>query len=257
LSDIAIGVLKMAKATVRISMPPFSLIAEHLARDDDFLADAKVLLAIDVPAYEALRKRLAEDKSFLDRDSLVQLVLSALGPGSPADEIGRIIWRFHRLVRQKSEEPLEKSQAILCDAIRKHSKKLSKEDREKLAERITALAVAPQSLARHYKAEQLAESVGVKLLDAQLICDIRPVFDESRSEIEGAIPVSTLQLDIAQHDGSSSRIEVLVTEQQVLELCEKSQLAARKLSIIKRLLSAKSIAVPSTSATLAEKDREP
>ena len=75
------------------------------------------------------------------------------------------------------------------------------EQRKLLADRIEKLVAVPAGLARQYKAEQLAEATGTELEDLQVICDLRPVFNEERSEIEGAIPISTLKLDVLGPNG--------------------------------------------------------
>ena len=85
-----------------------------------------------------------------------------------------------------------------------------------------------------------------------MICDLRPVFNEERSEIEGAIPISTLKLDVLGPNGMPDRIEVRLTEAQVADLFEKAHYAQTKLSAIKRMLNKNSIALPRTSATVDE-----
>ena len=79
---------------------------------------------------------------------------------------------------------------------------------------------------------------------------MRPVFDEGRTQIEGAVPVSTLRLDLIESDGRTSSVEVRLSERQVADLCAKAESARRKVDVIKKLLREKKITSPKTSATL-------
>lgn len=233
--------------------PPFPIVAESYAKDEDFLADAKVVLALEDSVCAALGDALTAETSFLDRETLRGVVKRVLGPEVlDAQTVADFIWLLHRALRHESDETVERSVALLREAIAEHSNKLTKQQKKQLADRIEKLVAAPSGLARQYKAEQLAEATGTELEDLQVICDVRPVFNEERSEIEGAIPISTLTLDVTKPDGSPSRIEVRLTEAQVADLFEKAHYAQTKLSAIKRMLEKNSIALPSTSATTDE-----
>jgi hypothetical protein len=243
----------MAKRTISISFPPFHVLAKHLVQDEDFLSDAKILLDIDDTKYSKLANSLIAEKDFIDRNKLNDIVQSVLGTNDQAKVISKIIWRLHKLMREQSNETLERSIELLGEAINEHSESLSKEQHGKLIKRIEELVVSPQSLSRQQKAEELAESIGKELESLQLICDIRPVFDESRSNIEGAIPISMLILDYADPGGSTSRIEIRMTEEQIRDLCDKSQHAKNKILVLKRMLTEKSISLPNTPATMDER----
>ncbi len=244
----------MARALVPcVTNPPFSVVAEYLAKDEDFLADAGEVLGLEGSVCAALEEALAAEKSFLSRRALKNVVQRVLGPESPvAKRVSAFIWRLHRTIRRDSDETVERSVALLREAISEHSEKLSVEQRKVLADRIERLVAVPAGLARQFKAECLAEATGTELEDLQVICDLRPVFNEERSEIEGAIPISILKLDVLGPNGLPSRIEVRLTEAQVADLFEKAHYAQTKLSVIKRMLERNSIALPSTSATTGE-----
>jgi len=244
----------MARAALPcFTSPPFSVVADYLAKDEDFLADAGAVLGLEGSVCTALEDALTAEKSFLSRKALNGIVLRVLGPESPAvKKVSAFIWRVHRTIRRDSDQPVERSVALLREAISEHSETLTAEQRKLLADRIEKLVAVPAGLARQYKAEQLAEATGTELEDLQLICDVRPVFNEERSEIEGAIPISTLKLDVLGPNGLPSRIEVRLTEAQVADLFEKAHYAQNKLSVIKRMLEKNSISLPSTSATTDE-----
>jgi hypothetical protein len=224
-----------------------------LAEDKDFIADAGAVLGLEDSVCANLESALAEEKSFLSRKTLNGIVQKILGPASPkAKKVSAFIWRVNRTIRRDSDETVERSVELLREAIRKHAKNLTVEQKKLLADRIEKLVAVPSGLARQQKAEQLAEATGTELEDLQVICDLRPVFNEERSEIEGAIPISTLKLDVLGPNGMPARIEVRLTEAQIADLFEKASYAQTKLSAIKKMLDKNSIALPRTAATVDE-----
>jgi hypothetical protein len=244
----------MARAVLPcFTNPPFSVVADYLAKDEDFLADAAALVALEAPVCAALEEALAAEKSFLSRAKLRDIVQTVLSAESPsAKKISGFIWRLHRTIRRDSDEPMERSVALLRQSIEESSERFTPEQKKLLGNRIEKLIAVPAGLARQFKAEELAEATGTELEDLQLICDLRPVFNEERSDIEGAIPISTLKLDVLGPTGLPSRIEVRLTEGQVADLFEKAHYAQTKLLAIKRMLDKNSIPLPSTPATTDE-----
>jgi hypothetical protein len=243
----------MARAIFRFPfMPPFSAIAENLVDDDDFLSDAKILLNLEDSKHDDLAKALLIEKAFLDREKLKKVVQAILGVNEHSNNISRIIWRLHTLLRRDSDISLEQSFDILRDAIKNSAEKIPPEDRSKLVNRIKDIVVSPRSLTRQQKAEELVEVLGTEVTNLQFICDIRPLFNEERSRIEGAIPISTLKIATTNPDGSDSSLELRLTETQILELCDKAQFARNKLLILKNFLSEKELELPNTKATVNE-----
>ncbi|OHB67292.1 MAG: hypothetical protein A2V70_15455 [Planctomycetes bacterium RBG_13_63_9] len=239
----------MARRFVFITpSPPFRVFVEHLAKDKDFLSDADAILQIDDHTLDRLADALAQNTSFLNRTALSEAVEQVIGAGENSRNIARTVWRVNRILRD-ADEPLDSAVAVLKRAINELCDKLSEDNRKRLGDRLERLAAAPAAFSRQHKAEKLAEATGAELEDLQIICDIRPVFNDDRSVIEGAIPLSTLRLDIVHVDETSRSIEIRLTEQQLTDLSAKVESAKRKISAIKTTLEAKSITLPLTSAT--------
>jgi hypothetical protein len=93
-------------------------------------------------------------------------------------------------------------------------------------------------------------ATGAELSEVQLLCDIRPIFNEEHSEVLGAIPITTLKLDVVSVDGSISRLEIRLTEEQVYDFCDKVLNVNNKINTIKSILKEKSITLPKTPATM-------
>lgn len=231
---------------------PFPMLAEHLAEDEGFLSDAKRILQIDDDRVAALAQALVEDQSFLDRTGLSAIVDECLGPGENAANVSRILWRVSQILRD-ADQPLDRAVSVLKESLNKFSTAIPEDDRRELGERLEKLVAAPAAFTRQHKAEKLAEATGAELEDIQIICDMRPVFNEDRSVIDGAVPVTTLRLDFVELDGTTSSVEVRLTERQVVDLCDKAESARKKISVIKNILHEKSITMPFTRATIDER----
>ncbi len=239
----------MARQLFSIGGAPFSFLAEGLARNEAFLSDVKLILQIDDEDLDRLHDALSQEESFLDQGTLSKIVENTLEASESSSRISATIWQLSQVLHNADEQP-EAAAAQLKEAIVKSSSGISETEGRKLGERLEKLAARPTGFARQSKAQRLSEATGAELEDLQIISDIRPVFNEDRSAIEAAVPVTTLRLDIVESAGSPSTIEVRLTEQQVADLLMKAECAKTKIAVIKKTLRDKSIVMPVTTATI-------
>ena len=227
--------------------------AEHLAQDDDFLADARKILAIDDNAYARLATQLAKEDAFISLNDLKSIVSGPLKDKDDAERVAEIIYRVGGIVHD-AEMDNRKAMDILASVIEEKSESLDQNERKTLVERLRKLAAEPIGIAKQYKARSLVDVIGSELDDFKIICDIRPIFDESRKRVDGAIPLSVLRLEYTEQDGDSSVIEMRITEKQLAMLAEKIADANHKLKLIKELMASHSVPIPRTSATVSESE---
>ncbi len=239
----------MAKRTFVIPASfPFRAMAESLAQDKTFVQDAFNVLRIEPPVFDQLLSGLGLPR-FLDRTEIRDVVVCTLGDGELADKISRLIGQLSAMV-QEAEEPAQEAMHLLRDALVNKCEDGDVEQRSQIAVRLERLILEPPGLTQQHKAEQLASLVEVELDQAQLICDVRPVFNDDRTEIQGAVPISRLILDLTRPDGTSVRTEVGITEAQILELRDRADAAIRKLDALNRFLTTPTpVLIPRTSAT--------
>ena len=229
--------------------PPFRFLADHLAQDTDFLEDAQLILKLDEDAYLRLATQLAKTDTFLSRSDLGRIVGDVLGEDS--DRIASIISRTGGIVHDADMDAVDAMDA-LGTAIEEKAEGLEPQDRRTLSERLRKLAAEPIGIAKQYKARQLVDVIGAELNDFRIICDIRPIFDQKRERIDGAIPLAILRLDYSSPDGESAVVELRVTEKQIAEFGEKIADANLKLRMIKELLTSQDVPIPRTKATVSE-----
>lgn len=223
-------------------------LVDELAAKKEFIADAKAILALDKAVFDALVEALSKCDSFLDRKGLKSVVEGSLGRSKSASDVFDVVRILSRMLREPGD-PIEQTMREFRSAIKEHSDAITEDEREKLGERLEKLILAPKGLGLQWKADQLRKTTGIELEEIQLICDFRPVFDDARSTIMGAIPISTLKLDVIERDGAPRSIEIRLTEKQVAELASKAELAQQKIRVIKQTLVEKSIPFPSTPGT--------
>lgn len=243
----------MAKVFPFFASPPFRFLIDHVAQQEGFLPDAETVLHIEDERFEKLVRALVEFNGFLDRGTLSGIVSQTLPPDGHPDTVSGVVWRLNRYVRE-SDETLAESLQLLKTAIEEHGEGLETEQRSKLGERLAKLIAEPPGFASQHKAEKLVEATGRELTALQIICDLRLVFNEERTEIQGALPVSTLTLDFFEADGRKSRLEVRLSERQIADLCAKAESGRSKVALIKKLLKEKEIVLPMTPATLDNGD---
>lgn len=233
--------------------PPFQFLAGHLAQDTDFLADAGRILKLGQDAYSRLAAQLGKTDVFLDRRCLVSLISAILGEGEEARDVASIIYRIGGLLHD-ADMPAKEAMDELGKAIQEKAERIEPQDRQILVDRLRVLAADPVGLAKQYKAQQLVDAAGSELDEFQLICDIRPVFDQGRERIEGAIPLTLLRLEYSSPDGDSTVVEVRVTEKQLEEFEAKIATAKRKLKLIKDLVANQRLPIPRTKSTVTEEE---
>jgi hypothetical protein len=241
----------MAKRSFVFRDPPFSFLADHLAEDADFLDDAQQILQLDEDAYTRLSTQLAKADAFLSRSGLAAIVAAVIGEGS--DRVASIIYRLAGIVHDADMAVMDAMDA-LSKAIEEKAEGLQPQQRRTLTERLRKLVAEPIGLARQFKARQLVDAIGAELNDFRIICDIRPIFDQKRERIDGAIPLATFRLEYSTPDGDSAVVEMRVTEKQIVKFGERIADANLKLRMIKELLASSNVTIPRTKSTIAEDD---
>lgn len=229
--------------------PPFRFLADQLAQDGDFLDDVKQIIELDDEAFLRLATQLAKSDAFLGRTDLVKIVGESLDEGS--DRIASIIYRIGGIVHDADMDATDAMDALAA-AIEAKAEALDLQDRRKLTDRLRKLVAEPIGIAKQYKARELVDAIGAELDSFRIICDIRPLFDQRRARIDGAIPLTILRLDYETPDGGSAVVEVRVTEKQIAEFGDKIDDAKLKLRMIKELLSRQELPIPKTKSTVSE-----
>lgn len=217
---------------------PFSFFADRLVKDEEFRGDLKRILALPPQQFAALAEALAAYPTFLNRAALAEIVAEK-APSADHRLLTGIIARLNQMMRDSSDT-IEEAFRTLIEEVSEH-KDFAGPLAKTLEDRLRAFIVTPRGLAKQKKAESLAEATGCDLSNFAIICDVRPVFDEERKTIEGAVAVTTLRLELQESDGRLTAVECRLTEQQLDRLYKASDAARKKLAAVGDLLESKSV----------------
>ena len=101
-----------------------------------------------------------------------------------------------------------------------------------VSERVKLLARPYPALERRRKADRLVQLAGPRCDGADVLCDLRPVFDAKREHVEGLLPLITLRLQVTSPAGDPSVYQVQLTEQTLGQLADKAERAKQKLRVL-------------------------
>jgi hypothetical protein len=107
---------------------------------------------------------------------------------------------------------------------------LSEEALTQLDQKLPRLVQEYPGVQLHEKATRLATFLGNRATECDLICDLRPVFDEARERIDGVLPITTLRIEYETQSEDTQVIEFALPASMLEDLKTKIDKAQRKLS---------------------------
>ena len=205
--------------------PPPSI--EGLAADSNVLADLKVVAGLSVNQVNELRLRMLEAKGFLDPKALLALAPEVLRDEGTARSL-------HRALRNLGPQNVRQLLNALSEQ-RKQKKDfpLDEDELKTLQQTLPALIQPYPALTRFKKADRLGKLTGQQLESVELICDLRPIFDPDRKNVDGMMPYTRLCIVATGVDGLPNSFEAELTQQQVHDLAEKASMAKVKLDVLR------------------------
>jgi len=209
----------------------------NLVRTPDFRMELASLINIDESVFRLAVTSLREFTGFLDSQS-ARNELS----GRITEEVAGAIWNFARncaALRVNFGCTSHELTDLLLREIRRRQAEpnetpFPEETLQIVGTRIAVLAEPFRGIEQQMKAVALTEATSNRLQDMSIVCDVRPVFDEDRSRIEGLFPVVTLQLTVETSRGSE-KVDAVLSPEQVNELAELAVIAKRKVDALREL----------------------
>lgn len=190
------------------------------------IADLELIGDLTVEQIDRLTDNLREATGFLGPKSLKERIDSVISDDKTAKAVLRTLQHFDpddvEPTMRKLDHARQSGNADgLDDAkvvnVRKNLSKL--------------IAIYP-ALSRYEKAEWLSKLTGQQLNTANLICDLRPIFDVSGTVIEGMVPYTRLRLVTTGADGLPREFEAELSVKQVYELFDSAKKAKTKLATL-------------------------
>lgn len=216
----------MAEPVFYIRGIPESFIGQFPSLSDTFFADLKKIASLTGEQVEKLSNHLAQVKGFLSPKILKVSILEVLKDG----DVGTAV---HRAISKINPESVGSLITTLEQSKDEDEFPLDGEIIERLKLNLPKLIQPYHALKRYQKAEHLVKVTGQPLESIELICDIRPMFDENRERVEGMMPYTLLEIVATGRDGLPKSFEAILTCQQVHDLVEKTEKAKHKLEVLR------------------------
>ncbi|MCX7424174.1 MAG: hypothetical protein NTW96_00830 [Planctomycetia bacterium] len=237
--------------TVLYMRGPFPFGPEFGIRDE-LIRDAKVLLGIEPGLLKATAQDLEAYPGFLDELATSQVLWSRIEDEDACQAIARLIVNVDKILRASSQSLNQ----LLSDEGRwlgaedsQQKERLSRSDFDGLKERMPLIIQRFPGLDRQAKAQRLTEATGLPLERIEMICDLRPVFDKDRNQVEGVMPYTTLKIVCKGVDGLPVALEAVLSQQDVAQLAKASSNAEKKLARLRELLNEKHLPIPRVDMT--------
>jgi hypothetical protein len=210
-------------------IPPF---AERDLTNAAMVADLKVIAELSEQEVGQLVGRLTGATGFLDPKKLRGVLQGVL----PEERVAAAVRRALQNLDPDDVESLLHD----LDTRRKTNKKIAIDDPQMAAIRrnLGQLVQSYPALKRFEKAARLATLTGQQLESIDLICDLRPIFDDSRKKIEGMMPYTRLRVVATGADGLPCSFEAELTAKQLQELLDKARKAEAKIAALREATEA-------------------
>jgi len=206
-----------------LPQPPF----EHPAARKGLLDDLKVIIGLSDGQVAELHKHLTEAKGFLDPKAMLSTIRRVVEDTNAAEAVRRVL-------RNIGPSQVKRMVAALEEGRDEEDFPFDKAQFKRLKQRLEKLIQPYPALARFQKAERLVNITGQQLETVELICDLRPIFDERRENVEGMMPYTRLHIVATGEDGLPKPFEVELTYQQVSDLAKKVEKAKSKLEALRQ-----------------------
>jgi hypothetical protein len=213
----------MAKPVFYIRGLPSSLATS----EEGLLVDLKAIVDLSDDSLNQIYKNLNEAQGFLNPKAMLSIMSKVLKNTEVAEALLRIIINVNA-------SQVEQVGTFLDKKSKEEDFPFNQQQLECLKLILKKIIQPYPALIRYQKAERLTEITGQQLETVELICDIRPIFDESRKNIEGMIPYTRLHIVATGEDGLPNAFEVELSYQQVLNLSEKTEKAKFKLESLRQ-----------------------
>lgn len=218
----------------------------------DLVADVKVTLELDGDLLKAIARELESFPGFLDGNSLTGIIGHYISNEEQCKKLSRLVFGADETIRL-----LDLNVEHLLSSIRdwqegeenREQNLLSPQELDELQRRLPLIIRPYPGLKRQAKAKNLSEATGNRLEDLAIICDLRPVFDEERQQVEGVIPFTTLKVVCKGVDGLPVSLEAILSEPEVHDLAKKAGAAVEKLKCLRDLLAAQCLPIPPLDMT--------
>ena len=216
------------------------------------LRQARAVLRIDQGVLEALQRDLETHSGFISHEAAKEIVKRHVYEQELAEVLASFVVQandFLTATESDLNQLVRIFQTWLEDEKNQQKQLLTLDEFQELRQRLPMVVGRFPGLIRQAKAKRVSEATGQPLERIELICDLRPVFDEKHEVVEGMIPLTTLKVVCRGVDGLPVGLEVILSEKDVDAIAEAAVNARNKLQSLRELLGRWQTAVPLVELT--------
>ncbi len=213
----------------------------------EMIADAKALLELQPDLLGSLAHELSSFSGFMDKPALKKIVKSFVPNDDHANRVYRLISQLDESLRQSNidlQTLLGRMEETIRSPEDEEGPLLTPTEFDEVKRRMAIIIKPYGGLHLQAKAQRLSEATGQRLEQLEIICDLRPVFDDERERVQGIIPYTILKVACIGPDGLPVAMETILTHAEVQELAKKSEAAVEKLDRLRAFLAEKELLIP-------------
>lgn len=216
----------------------------------DFVTDCQVLLEVPIEQLSQAAQSLTEYPGFLSTLVIESIVGRYIVQNDNLRRFVRVIQWVERYLRTPAGT-LENLEHTLSQwAKREENQKAWTVQRlGQVNQAIQALRLPYPGQSKQAKAERLGAAVRHRVHQIELICDLRPVFNEDRTVVEGLIPFTVMRIGTLGDEGLPVVFEVVLSARDVQTLHQKTEGAVSKLNTLGNLAAKYELPIPAIDLT--------
>ncbi|MBX3419014.1 MAG: hypothetical protein KF851_15525 [Pirellulaceae bacterium] len=204
----------------------------------EMLRDLLAVANIEEAACSLIAENLHGLRGMADSSALQQVILTQSGLArEQGDAVGRVLMNLTPGNVRRIFETIE----AWVRGSKTRAEVFTPEILARLKSNLDVLIQDYQAIALMQKADRLLRDTGDEIENIKFVCDLRPVFDESRENVEAFVLVTTLRLVYLQQHGERQSCEIAFTEDELLQLKGQLDIALRKLEALKQLRTTLSV----------------
>lgn len=226
---------------------------DELIGTSAFRRDGKAVAAVPDETFIQAMDRIDADAGFVGPVRLKEIVSEVVHDDEQARGLSNFIYNIQSLRRHARKDDAASLAREFTESLQKASVPdggLTADEVARLAHRLPRIAAPKTSMDRQAKAVGVARRVGLALDKIALACDLRPVFDDSRDNVEAMIPLTLMRVVARGPEGFPQTLEVTLTEKQLLDLNTEVERARTKLATLKRFVEKTAVPIPESPMTV-------
>ncbi|TWU54997.1 hypothetical protein Poly51_37460 [Rubripirellula tenax] len=232
----------MSDQSPKFPEPSLNEVISGSAMPPEMLRDFFAISRLETAGLAQVVQSLGNLDGLGNQSALEHLILKALGADTNKD-VAKSIRRTINSLRSSNLPKVLDSLDKWVDSDRKEREQFfSPENLTRLRENLNVLITENSYGKLIRKAERLLRDVGNEFRDVKFVCDLRPVFDDSKEHVDAFVILTHLRIHYVTQGGDNSAFELALTEDELTRLRDDIGTALEKVSVLKSIK--KNLVVP-------------